>query len=490
MRFRVALLTLCLLASLGSLAGPASADGADHGVVVRLGLTSTDETAAALARSVGGRVAERLPQLRAYLIELPAPQTAAAAANELRGRPAVLTAEPTRLYGLLEIEPAAAGDPLQSQQWHLTKIRAATAWATSEGAASAVIAVVDTGVDYTHPDLAGKVALGPDLADGDGDPMDVDGHGTHVAGIAAATGGNGVGVAGVCPACGILAVKVFPDGEGFASDFDVAEGITWAADHGADVVNLSLGGPGASSVLQSAVDYAVGRNVLVVAAAGNESTTTPSYPGAIVSAIAVSATTSSDTKATFSNFGNWVDIAAPGVGILSTVPGAGYAAWSGTSMATPVVAGAAALAFAGRPGSTAASVRTLLQSTAIDLGSRGFDVLYGHGRLDLARLFPTASGGGGGGGGSAGSPQVTTSLLPAASPGIPYSRALTATGGTAPYTWSLASGSLPPGLALQSNGTIAGTTSARGLYRFTVRVTDAAALTGTRALSILVGATR
>src|SRR3990170_879710 len=191
--------------------------------------------------------------------------------------------------------------------------------------------------------------------------MDTYGHGTHVAGIAAATAGNGVGVAGVCPRCTILAVKVFADGSGSTSDFTVAQGIVWAVDHGANVVNLSLGGPGSSAVAQAAVDYAWSRGVVVVAAAGNSGSSTLSYPAAYPNAIAVSATNSSDGLAGFSSYGSWVDLSAPDQGILSTVPGGDYASWSGTSMATPVVAGAAGLAFSAGLGS-AAAVRTALEA--------------------------------------------------------------------------------------------------------------------------------
>ena len=472
--FIVALVAASAVSAAGAAVPP-------RAVVVTLAPGSGATAARELAGSVGGRVIGAIPALNAYLIELPAGSLAPAdAAGSLSGRPLVRTAEQTRLYRPLEIPAVAAPDPQQGAQWHLAKIHAATAWATTTGDPGVVIAVIDTGVDYTHPDLAANVTIGPDLADDDADPMDTYGHGTHVAGIAAAVAGNGIGGSGVCPACRILAIKVFPDGSGSADDFTVAEGITWAADHGADVVNLSLGGPGSSTVLENAVNYATSHNVLVVAAAGNESTSAPSYPGAIPAAMGVAATTNADTKASFSNYGSWVDIAAPGVGILSTVPGGGYESWSGTSMATPVVAGAAGLALAGRPGATAASVRSLLQSTTASVAASSREPRLGYGRVDLLKLFS------GTGGGSSTAPQIVTGALPAARIGVQYLQVLTATGGTQPYVWSIASGSLPTGLTLTSNGTITGTPTVRGSATFALRVTDAASKTATRSLTITV----
>lgn len=458
-----------------------------------------------IAKQVSGRIVGALPRLRAYFVDLPdasslASRTVAArsdALGSLRSRPGVRTVEPARRLGLLDAHPVAtpfASDPYLGNQWHLGRIGAQAAWAVTQGSAAVTIAIVDTGIDYTHPDLAGKVILGPDLGDGDADPRDTHGHGTHVAGIAAATADNGIGVAGVCPGCSLLAVKVFPDGSGSAWDYLVAQGIVWAVDSGAQVINLSLGGPDQSAVTRSAVDYAWSRGAIVVGAAGNSGTSAPNYPGAYDNAIGVVATTSTDARASYSNYGPWADVAAPGSGILSTVPGGGYASWSGTSMATPVVAGTAGLAFSALGGG-AAAVRAALEAGVVDLGAPGRDDQFGWGRIDLAKLLgaqtpppepePTPQ--------PEPEPQppaVSTASLPAAQVGAAYQASLAATGGAAPYTWSLSAGVLPAGLALDpASGAIAGTPTAAGSFTFTVRAADATGASATRSLALAVSPT-
>jgi thermitase len=472
---RLGLALLILTVTLWA-ASAAQAGGTRTGdLVLRLGAGGSTARAAQLAGLVGGRLVSSLPQLGAFLVELPegAPPLPDAL-DRLRSEAGVRSAVRLHELHIFETAPlAAASDPLQSSQWHLGKISAPTAWAAAASADNVVIAIVDTGVDYTHPDLAGKVTLGPDIAEADSDPMDTQGHGTHVAGIAAAVAGNGVGGSGVCPSCRLLAVKVFPDGSGSASDYDVAQGIIWAADNGADVVNLSLGGPGGSTTLRDAVDYAWSRGVVVVAAAGNSGNGTTQYPAAYPNAIAVAATTSYDTRASFSTYGSWVDIAAPGSSILSTVRGGSYQAWSGTSMAAPVVAGAAGLAFAGLAGATSISVRAALERAVVDLAPSGRDPYFGAGRLDLSKLFGAPP--------PAAAPlAVTTASLPAAIAGQAYSATLNASGGVPPYSWSLVSGSLPDGLVLGTSGTFAGTPTAAGSFAFSVRAADAAGASVTR----------
>lgn len=287
-------------------------------------------------------------------------------------------------------------DPGYGQQYGLQRIRAGPGWASSTGSEEIIIAIVDTGVDLTHPDLAAKIVPGWDFVNNDPIAQDDHGHGTHVAGIAAAITNNGLGIAGVSWGARILPVKVLnAAGSGYTSD--VAAGIIWAADHGAKVINLSLGGPSSSATLESAVNYAVARGALVVAAAGNSGNSTPNYPAAYPAALAVAATDSADARASFSTFGPFVDIAAPGVSIASTVPTgvcdlcspSGYASLSGTSMATPHVAGVAAVlaGLAGAP--TSALIRAAIESTALDRGPAGRDDLFGHGvvQLDAAIRF-------------------------------------------------------------------------------------------------------
>jgi hypothetical protein len=180
-----------------------------------------------------------------------------------------------------------------------------------------------------------------------------------------------------------------------------------------------------------------------------------------------------------------VDVTAPGSTILSTLRNGGYGYMSGTSMASPVVAGAAGLAFSGLAGATNATVRAAVEAAVADLGAPGKDTTFGFGRTDTALFF---GGGGGGGGGTPAAPSVTTSTLPGGTVGTSYSASLAASGGTAPYTWSLSSGTLPNGLTLSSGGALGGTPTAAGTSSFTVRVTDANGQIGTRALSIAVTA--
>ena len=280
-----------------------------------------------------------------------------------------------------------SADPLFSQQWGLTKIDAPQAWAVTRGKDTVVVAVVDTGVDYTHPDLVGRVdtANDYDFVNGDSDAMDDNGHGTHVSGIIAATADNGIGGAGVAPECKVLPVKVL-DSKGSGDTIGVAAGIRYAADAGAKIINLSLAGP-SDATMGDAVAYAQDKGCVVVAAAGNEgSSAGASYPARYVKVIGVGATDSSNAHATFSNYGPGVDIAAPGVNILSTVPGGGYESWSGTSMASPFVSAVAALVWSEYSSWDSTQVIGRVLATAQDIGPAGNDSHFGSGlvRADSA----------------------------------------------------------------------------------------------------------
>ncbi len=272
-------------------------------------------------------------------------------------------------------------DPRYGEQWHLPSISAPAAWDATTGSASVTIAIIDTGVDYTHPDLAGRCVAGYNYVARNGDPMDDHGHGTHVAGIAAATGNNSTGVAGMDWKARIMPLKVL-DSKGTGYESDVAEAMRYAADHGAKVINLSLGSSDYSYALQEGVDYAYRKGVTVVVASGNKGSDVY-YPGACEHAIAVGALDSRDNLASFSNRGPAQDVTAPGVSILSTVPG-GYGRMSGTSMASPLVAGCAALVLAKYPAYTPSQVEKAIKDGAVDLGSTGFDTSYGFGKVDAA----------------------------------------------------------------------------------------------------------
>jgi type VII secretion-associated serine protease mycosin len=287
-------------------------------------------------------------------------------------------------------------DAYYASQWGLPRIGAPAAWETTRGSSSVVVAVVDTGVDLDHPDLASRidVADGYDFVGHSTVANDDNGHGTHVAGIVAATANNAVGVAGTAPDCRILPVKVL-DASGRGSTLDVADGIRWAVAKGAEVINLSLASTAADSYTRSAVAYALAANVVVVAAAGNDgSSAGASYPAAYPGVVGVGASNAADTRASFSNYGSGLDVTAPGVDIMSTETpldrGLYYGEKSGTSMASPFVAGVAALVRSQNPSVSPSRVAAHLQATAEDLGSPGFDYQYGWGlvRADLAVQTP------------------------------------------------------------------------------------------------------
>jgi thermitase len=298
-------------------------------------------------------------------------------------------------------------DPLFPHQWGLARIQAVQAWANWQPQRTVYIAILDTGIDATHPDLTQKVRRHSNGAIYGYNPMlnnghthDVHGHGTHCAGIAAAHTHNGVGIAGVAAwnsnlasthtAVQLMPVKVLND-QGYGTFADIARGIAWAADNGAHIISLSLGSTAGTQQLHDAVNYAWNRGCLVVAAAGNNGSNAPFYPAFYDNALAVAATDPSDTLTNFSQYGAWVDIAAPGQAILSTVPGGGYEAWSGTSMACPHVAGAAALIWSRAPSLSNQQVRQALENNADPYQPYWFGGIgEGKGRLNLNRALQAA----------------------------------------------------------------------------------------------------
>ncbi len=271
-------------------------------------------------------------------------------------------------------------DPYWSMQWGPQKIKADWAWNTTQGNHSVLVAVVDTGIYYTHEDLLGNYQSGGfDWANNDSDPLDDNGHGTHCAGIIAATINNSLGTAGLAQVR-VMAEKVLDYGGGGYYEW-VANGIIDATNHGANIISMSLGGSGDSEVLHDAVRYAYNHGVLIVAAAGNAGSSDKSYPAAYDEVIAVAATDENDNTADFSNWGDWIELAAPGVNIYSTIP-AGYASMSGTSMACPHISGVAALVWSRFANMSRDQLRMHLRYTADDLGSAGFDEHFGYGRIN------------------------------------------------------------------------------------------------------------
>ncbi|MGB2874669.1 MAG: S8 family serine peptidase [Gaiellaceae bacterium] len=354
-----------------------------------------------LVRQTSGRVA---------VVRLEPGETAAQALTAYRQRPDVLYAEPNGFRRPFALNPP--NDPHYNLQWALPTISALAGWtlfpASFTPAAGATIGIVDTGVEATHQDLApnmtgsGATCVGGCAA---GDPPDLSGHGTHVAGIAAAAADNGLGIAGLSFASPIVAVGVFHNDSAnglVADDADVADGITWAAQHGARVINLSLGGPGYSATLCSAVSTAVNTyHAVVVAAAGNSSSSVANYPASCPGAIGVAATDSNDAPASFSDYGYPnVFVSAPGVNIASTYTGNSYAYLDGTSMASPYVTGLAALVVGEHPTASVAEIRQILARSSDKVGGVAYgpdpfgtcvgctwDAHYGYGRIDVQQAL-------------------------------------------------------------------------------------------------------
>ncbi|MBM7702898.1 S8 family peptidase [Metabacillus iocasae] len=265
-------------------------------------------------------------------------------------------------------------DPYLSYQYGLQRIQAAEAWDVSKSRSSVKIAIIDSGVQLNHPDLSAKMIKGYDFVENDSTPNDQNGHGTHVAGIAAGATNNRVGMAGVAPLASILPVRVLgSDGNGTLSA--VAEGIIYAANQGAKVINLSLGSTQGSTTLQNAVNYAWSKGAVLIGAAGNSGVNVPNYPAYYANVIAVASTDTNDRRSTFSNFGTWVDVAAPGTDILSTYLSSSYGYLSGTSMAAPHVAGIAALLAS--QGKTNIQIRDIIRNTADPILGTGTSWRYG-----------------------------------------------------------------------------------------------------------------
>jgi len=291
-------------------------------------------------------------------------------------------------------------DPYWGYQWGPKKIMANWAWNTTTGDHQVLVAIIDTGIDYYHPDLAGNyVPLGRDWVNSDEDPLDDNGHGTHCAGIIAGIMNNGIGITGVANVS-IMSEKGL-DADGYGWDDELANAIIHAADQGAKVLSNSWGGDSESELIHDAVKHAYSKGVLVVAAAGNSASSTKHYPAAYDEVVGVTATDSSDLPAYFTSYGDWVELAAPGASIFSTLPtyhvtlndrgyNLNYDYLSGTSMACPHVAGLAALTWSLFPNRTRDWLRLRLRYTADDLGLPGLDPYYGYGRINAEKSVKQA----------------------------------------------------------------------------------------------------
>lgn len=343
------------------------------------------ETAlAALLAAHGARETDRIPAINLRLLRVPAP-AAERVLQSLAARDEIDYIEPDAVAHAI----ATPDDPHFGSQWHLGKIQAPLAWDITTGDSRVIISVIDSGVNAGHPDLAGRVLTGYDFVNNDNDAHDDNGHGTAVAGVAAAATHNALGVAGLTWSSPVLPVKVLgADGSGAYSN--IIKGITFSADSGARIINLSLGGTSSSKALQDAVTYAWNKSAVLIAAAGNNGNNTPVYPAACTHVVAVSATDSKDARPSWSNYGSYVELSAPGVSILTTHSATGYAHHNGTSFSSPVAAGVAALVASISPAASNAQIVDILLKNADDIGAAGYDVYYGHGRVNAARAVAAA----------------------------------------------------------------------------------------------------
>lgn len=338
-----------------------------------------------LVKAQGGK-RRKLGQSRLHVVELPPGLSEQDAVAKLSRRPELKFAELDRKVRVA----MDANDPYIGSAWHIAKIGAPSAWDRSQGS-GVTIAVLDTGVNVAHPDLKDRIVPGYNVYDNNTDVSDLCGHGTAVAGTAAASTNNALGVAGVAGSARIMPVRiVFKDSTGcYAYTSTIANGITYAADNGARIANVSFVGIADSAAVKSAARYMKDKGGLVFISAGNNNIDENVAPDDAF--VIVSATDSSDNRSSFSSWGSFVSLSAPGSGIWTTNNALGYSAWNGTSFASPVGAGVAGLVMALRPELNAAQVESLLFSTSVDLGTAGRDPIYGYGRVNAAAAVSAAA---------------------------------------------------------------------------------------------------
>jgi subtilisin family serine protease len=348
-------------------AAPSQAErAAARTIAVRFERSVSAERRAELLARAGATPLRRLA-LPGYVVARVAPERRAGAIALLRGSGATRVVQASHVFRT-SAAPVLPNDPAYPlSAWPYTQLGLPDAWASTQGARSVVIAVIDTGVFPGSSDLSGRLVPGYNALAPGTPPDDDNGHGTLVATTAAGALNNLFGGAGACPLCSVMPVKAMND-DGRGTDVDIAAGVTWAADNGADIINLSLGGAFDDPVLGSAIAYAQSRNVLVVAAAGNDGGTDPEYPAAYDGVLSVGASDSSGKLMGFSQHGAWVDVAAPGcVEAADLTDSLAYAC--GTSFATPLTAGVAGLLLASNPALTRAELEARIEGSAIATGA-------------------------------------------------------------------------------------------------------------------------
>ncbi|MBI5701244.1 S8 family serine peptidase [Candidatus Saganbacteria bacterium] len=339
----------------------------------------------------------RIPDLTLInRIFIPKDADISTAIKELRALPEIEYAEPNYIYHAF----LTPNDQYFSLQYGLAKISCEAGWDATTGTSEVIVGIVDTGVNYNHADLAGKIILGYDYSNSDSDPMDDNGHGTHLAGIIGASTNNSVGIAGVNWNVKILAVKSLDSG-GSGTSLGVARGINYAANNSAEVVNMSFGQPVDDATIKDSIISAYGKGCVLVAAAGNDDVNTPEYPAAYNDyVIAVGSTDQNDAKSEWgtnpntgalqgSNYGTWVDVCAPGTLIWSTWHTGSYLQKNGTSMATPHVAALASLILSQDQTFTQSEVRSRIENSCdnIDSANPSYVGLLGRGRINVAKAL-------------------------------------------------------------------------------------------------------
>ncbi|MDP3987984.1 MAG: S8 family peptidase [Candidatus Levybacteria bacterium] len=356
---------------------------AEDEIIVKLKPNIAQNRLGELNWKLGNRISQKLLLPQTFTIKVP--KSKVSQFIQIYEKNSLIEyAEPNYRAYALEIP----NDTYFSNQWGVAKVQAPQAFDLTHGLSSVKIAIVDTGIDKDHEDLAAKTVARVNFTGSQNDD-DIYGHGTHVAGIAAAITNNSLGVAGLGYEASLASVKVLDDsGSGYYSW--VANGIIWAADNGVKVINLSLGGSSSSRTLQNAVNYAWNKGVVLACAAGNSGNSSRTYPGYYSNCIATAATDSNDQKASWSSYGSWVDVAAPGVNIFSTMPNhpnsigiLNYGYLSGTSMATPHVAGLAGLLFGYNFNLTNTQVRGAIETYADDIYGTG--TYWSQGRINAYR---------------------------------------------------------------------------------------------------------
>jgi len=376
------IIAVSLLISLAGFASPLFADDsqeesfASDRLIVQFELGMSGSDMAQVHQQLGGELEASIPELGVQVVSVPHHERFSKS-QAYRSHSKVRCVEPDYVAGVVDVP----NDPYfdNDHQWGMFKVKAAEAWDITHGSSNICVAILDTGIDSSHPDLGAKVLAKKNFSSSStAEP--VNDHGTHVAGIAAAITDNGVGVAGLGYNSSLMNVKVLDDdGTGYYSW--IAQGIVWATDNGADVINLSLGGSSFSSTLEQAVDYAWNHGVVVVAAAGNDGSSGHIYPAYYDNCIAVAATDASDNLASWSNYGSWVDVAAPG-SAYSTKTDGQYGYMAGTSMASPHVAGLAGLVFPVASDSNGNGRLNDEVRSRIEDGSDDVGINVAHGRIN------------------------------------------------------------------------------------------------------------